>query len=97
MMVFFFKTYLYKSPFVHCAEYKERVGGPFHVRYLVQAGVELQDLQGAHIPHDKPVLHTGRLCSVRKYDQITNTLTLLTQFTLFKYPGRRQWTIKAIT
>lgn len=55
------RAYLYKSPFIQSTEDKERVRGPFHVRYLVQAGVELQDLQGAHIPHHKPVLHTGSL------------------------------------
>lgn len=44
------------------------------MRYLVQAGVELQDLQGAYISHDKPVLHTGSLCSIINYDQIPNTM-----------------------
>lgn len=57
------RAYLYKSPFIQSTEDKERVRGPFHVGYLVQAGVELQDLQGAHIPHHKPVLHTGSLSS----------------------------------
>lgn len=53
------------------------------MRYLVQAGVELQDLQGAHIPHHEPVLHTGSLSSKlrekkRKCDLKKNNLTLLT-------------------
>lgn len=34
--------------------------------YLVQAGVQLQDLQGAHVSHHQPVLHTGSLRSTAK-------------------------------
>lgn len=68
------RAYLYKSPFIQSTEDKERVRGPFHVRYLVQAGVELQDLQGAHIPHHKPVLHTGSLSSKLKEKKRKNDL-----------------------
>lgn len=54
-------AYLYQSPFVHSTEDEKWVRRPVHVGYLVQAGVELHDLQGAHVSHHQPVLHTGSL------------------------------------
>lgn len=56
-------AYLYQSSLVHSTEDKKGVRRPVHVGYLVQAGIELQDLQGAHISHHQPVLHTGSLRS----------------------------------
>lgn len=54
-------AYLHQCSLVHSTQDELRVRRPFHVRNLVQAGVEVQDLQRAHIPYHQPVLNAGSL------------------------------------
>ena len=53
--------YLHQASLVHGTEYEEGVGGPLHVDYQVQAGVEVQDLQAVYISNHQPVLNTRSL------------------------------------
>lgn len=52
-----FHPHLHNAPLVHGTQDEQGVRGPLDVLDLVQAGVELQDLQGARIPNHQTVLY----------------------------------------
>ena len=60
-------TYLYQSSLVHSTENEAGVRGPLHMDHLVQAGIQVLDLQGGHISYNQPVLYTGTLMTRTTY------------------------------
>ena len=60
------QRYLHEPPLVEGTQNEERVGRPLEVLDLVQARVQLEDLQGARIPDHQSVLHAGSLQGERR-------------------------------
>lgn len=54
-------AYLDDPPLVHGAQDEKGVGRPLDVLNLIQASVQLEELEGGHVPNDEPVLHTRSL------------------------------------
>lgn len=72
--------YLNNPSLVHGTQYKKRIRRPFYVLNLVQASVQLKDLEGIHVPNDQSVLHTGSLSTNR------NTAGLMHQHRTWEAP-----------